>query len=104
MLVDLAHRGIAVLLVEHDMSLVMNICDHVSVLDYGAVIAHGDPATVQADPAVQAAYLGAVEEDHRATRSPPTSSPVFVGLGTAPPSAPVDVPPAESRPRHPSTT
>ena len=62
-LTDLAARGMAVLLVEHDMSLVMSICDHVSVLDYGAVIAQGDPATVQADPAVQAAYLGAVEED-----------------------------------------
>ena len=59
---DLAHRGMAVLLVEHDMSLVMSICDHVSVLDYGAIIARGDPATVQADPAVQAAYLGAAEE------------------------------------------
>jgi ABC-type branched-subunit amino acid transport system ATPase component len=61
-LTDLADRGIAVLLVEHDMSLVMSICHHVSVLDYGVVIAHGDPATVQADPAVQAAYLGAAEE------------------------------------------
>jgi branched-chain amino acid transport system ATP-binding protein len=82
-LVDLAHRGIAVLLVEHDMSLVMNICDHVSVLDYGAVIAQGDPATVQADPAVQAAYLGAVEEEPEAQ---PGSS-VLVGApgtGTAP--------------------
>ena len=49
----------AVLLVEHDMSLVMSICDHVTVLDYGEIIASGDPATVQADPAVQAAYLGA---------------------------------------------
>ncbi len=74
-LVDLAHRGIAVLLVEHDMSLVMNICDHVSVLDYGAVIAHGDPAAVQADPAVQAAYLGAVDD----APAPQPSSPVFVG-------------------------
>ena len=73
-LVDLASRGIAVLLVEHDMSLVMNICDHVSVLDYGAVIAHGDPATVQADPAVQAAYLGAAEEDP----APPSPSPAFL--------------------------
>jgi branched-chain amino acid transport system ATP-binding protein len=74
-LLDLAHRGIAVLLVEHDMSLVMNICDFVSVLDYGAVIAHGDPASVQADPAVQAAYLGATEE----APAPEQSSPVFVG-------------------------
>ena len=79
-LTDLAHRGIAVLLVEHDMSLVMNICDFVSVLDYGAVIAHGDPATVQADPAVQAAYLGAVEE----APAPQASSAVFVGAPGSP--------------------
>ncbi len=78
-LVDLATRGMAVLLVEHDMSLVMNICDHVSVLDYGAVIAHGDPASVQADPAVQAAYLGAVEDDP----APPSAAPVFIGTGGA---------------------
>ena len=74
-LLDLAHRGIAVLLVEHDMSLVMSICEFVSVLDYGAVIAHGDPASVQADPAVQAAYLGSTEE----APAPEQSSPVFVG-------------------------
>jgi ABC-type branched-subunit amino acid transport system ATPase component len=79
-LTDLAHRGIAVLLVEHDMSLVMSICDHVSVLDYGAVIAQGDPATVQADRAVQAAYLGTVEEDP----APAAASPVFVGAPRAP--------------------
>src|ERR1700689_835408 len=77
----------AVLLVEHDMSLVMNICDHVSVLDYGEVIARGDPATVQADPAVQAAYLGAVDDDP----APAPSSPVFVGApgpGSSPGAAP----------------
>jgi branched-chain amino acid transport system ATP-binding protein len=74
-LVDLADRGIAVLLVEHDMSLVMSISDYVSVLDYGAVIAHGDPATVQADPAVQAAYLGTVEDEP----APVSSSPTFIG-------------------------
>jgi branched-chain amino acid transport system ATP-binding protein len=84
-LMDLAHRGMAVLLVEHDMSLVMSICDHVSVLDYGAIIAHGDPATVQADPAVQAAYLGAVEDEP----APQPSSAVFVGApSTAAPAAP----------------
>ncbi|HEY7946405.1 MAG TPA: ATP-binding cassette domain-containing protein [Acidimicrobiales bacterium] len=57
-LVSLAADGMAVLLVEHDMSLVMSICDQVTVLHYGEIIAHGDPASVQADPAVQAAYLG----------------------------------------------
>jgi branched-chain amino acid transport system ATP-binding protein len=74
-LVDLAGRGIAVMLVEHDMSLVMSICDHVSVLDYGAVIAQGDPAQVQADPAVQAAYLGVAED---APPPPPPPPPPFV--------------------------
>jgi branched-chain amino acid transport system ATP-binding protein len=78
-LVDLAGRGIAVLLVEHDMSLVMSICDHVSVLDYGAVIAQGDPATVQADPLVQAAYLGASEEDVA-----PKPSSLFVAAPSGP--------------------
>ena len=60
-LTDLARRGMAVLLVEHDMTLVMNVCDSVTVLDYGAIIASGDPASIQADPAVQAAYLGSAE-------------------------------------------
>ena len=57
------------------MSLVMSICDFVSVLDYGAVIAQGDPAAVQADPAVQAAYLGAADE----APAPEPSSPVVRG-------------------------
>jgi len=74
-LMDLARRGMAVLLVEHDMSLVMNVCDHVSVLDYGAIIADGDPASVQANPAVQAAYLGVAEETPAAEHA----APVFVG-------------------------
>ena len=77
-LTDLAGRGMAVLLVEHDMSLVMSVCDRVTVLDYGAIIASGDPASVQADPAVQAAYLGAAEEDGADGHAPKhttTSSP-----------------------------
>ncbi len=57
-LLTLASEGMAVLLVEHDMSLVMSICDEVTVLHYGEIITSGDPATVRADPAVQAAYLG----------------------------------------------
>jgi branched-chain amino acid transport system ATP-binding protein len=54
----LAQDGLAILLVEHDMELVMNVCDSVVVLDYGRVICNGTPATVRADAEVQAAYLG----------------------------------------------
>ncbi|MBK5305172.1 MAG: ATP-binding cassette domain-containing protein [Frankiaceae bacterium] len=54
----LAGNGIAVLLVEHDMTLVNAVADHVTVLDAGQVIATGRPSEVRADPAVQRAYLG----------------------------------------------
>jgi len=59
---DLANDGLAILLVEHDMELVMNVCHKVVVLDYGRVIYTGTPAEVRADPGVQAAYLGTVPE------------------------------------------
>jgi sulfate-transporting ATPase len=77
----LAHeRGVAILLVEHDVDLVLGVADHVVALDFGSVIFNGSPSEVAGDPAVQAAYLG-VEE------------PALTDVDTTPdPSAPVAAP------------
>jgi branched-chain amino acid transport system ATP-binding protein len=62
LLIDLASDGIAILLVEHDVELVMRVCRWIHVLDFGVKIAEGTPAEIQANRQVQAAYLGEDEE------------------------------------------
>jgi branched-chain amino acid transport system ATP-binding protein len=88
---QLAAEGMGVLLVEHDMSLVMAICHRVDVLDYGQIIAQGDPASVQANPLVQEAYLGG---EAKAPATPDTSSapPAGAPAGMAVPASPAGAP------------
>ena len=55
---SLPDRGVSVLLVDHDMSLVLGVCDQVHVLDFGSIIASGTPEQIRSDPLVISAYLG----------------------------------------------
>jgi branched-chain amino acid transport system ATP-binding protein len=63
LLIDLAAEGMAILLVEHDVHLVMRVCADIYVLDFGAILAQGSPAEIQANQSVLDAYLGSAVEE-----------------------------------------
>jgi branched-chain amino acid transport system ATP-binding protein len=58
LMLRLREGGLSILLIEHDMAFVMNLCDHLYVLDFGVLIAQGRPDEIRTNPAVLDAYLG----------------------------------------------
>jgi branched-chain amino acid transport system ATP-binding protein len=82
LLVQLAGAGMAILLVEHDMGLVMRTCDRINVLDFGSVLTVGTPAEIRADERVRAAYLGSMDDAEEPAVAHP--DPTLVAAAAAP--------------------
>ena len=82
LLCQLARAGMAVLLVEHDMGLVMRICTQINVLDFGAVLMVGGRDEVRADDRVRAAYLGSADDPEERAGAAGAPEPVPATAGT----------------------
>ncbi len=88
LLMDIKNNsGTSILLIEHDMSVVMQISDHVVVLEYGRKISDGDPKTVRTDPRVIAAYLGVDDEEVETVLTEVGDEEVIEQLDTGPDAA-----------------
>jgi branched-chain amino acid transport system ATP-binding protein len=84
LLIDLARAGLGILLVEHDISLVMRVCEHLSVLDFGQVIATGSPEEIRSNEAVLAAYLGSASGDEALVDAAAMATAPVSGNGNGP--------------------
>jgi branched-chain amino acid transport system ATP-binding protein len=79
LLLLLASEGMAILMVEHDVPLVMKVCEWIHVLDFGAILAVGTPSEIQQNQAVLDAYLGAAAEESSLERSEISAHPDGAG-------------------------
>ena len=74
---QISDSGVSILLVDHDMQLVLDLCDEIRVLDFGSLIASGPPEVIRSDANVRTAYLG----DTHARRTPGSAAPVPDAVG-----------------------